>query len=187
MRILGFLFSEIFAGIKNFILYCKNKIISIYSTRKDTFSAVFAVLLVLIGSFCLWYFVNSSFWGFIFLLIVSFLVFTISLSFLGILNSILKKMCKDYVFIDGCVIPTLSGIMALVVFCSGFDIFVSDKNEKRNNYYSLSTVYVTPYGECYHEDESCITIEGHEIEEVSKEEAIDMGRRPCEICCGANN
>lgn len=42
------------------------------------------------------------------------------------------------------------------------------------------TVYVTPYGECYHR-ENCRTIKSS-CKAVSKDKATSMGRRACKVC-----
>lgn len=42
------------------------------------------------------------------------------------------------------------------------------------------TVYITPYGECYHR-KNCRTIK-YSYSAVSKQKAIKMGRRACKVC-----
>ena len=54
-------------------------------------------------------------------------------------------------------------------------------NYGRGDTDNTELVYITPYGGRFH-CSNCFTIKGHEIDEISRNEAEEMVRTPCKKC-----
>jgi hypothetical protein len=135
-------------------------------------------LVILIISGLVWYIWSVEFFGMVFFGIISFLIFCIFTPGGAHLSTILEKKFGDKIMPVGCLIMLLGPILAVTVFVSSIEYW----DLKKHYEYHDVKVYITPYGECYHKSYNCYTIKGHEINSTSKSRALDLGRRPCEIC-----
>ena len=135
----------------------------------------------LIISGLVWYIWSVKFCGMVFFGIISFLIFCIFTPGGAHLSLFLEKKYGDKTASWGCLIMLLGPILAATVFISSIDYWDHKKYYEYHGYQGIE-VYITPYGECYHNSYNCYTIKGHNIRSISESRALDMGRRPCEFC-----
>lgn len=141
-----------------------------------------SVLAVLFTSFwgCLWYFAKWKFAGMIFFLVLAFLIFGIfTTSFANGSDWLEKKFGNKVGLNIGCLGMALGPILGISLFVTSIPYWNLKERERIE---CNPTVYVTPYGECYHSSENCYTIQGHRIKAIQLYKAERQGRRPCEIC-----
>lgn len=148
--------------------------------RKEILKAAAFIFIFLVFWFLLWYNVQWKTAGFIFFLCLSLLIFgTITPLFANCGDWFEKKIGEAKGSILGCLGMALGPILGVTVFVTSIPYWDLEKREEIAN---SPTVYITPYGECFHTTSDCYTIQGHRIMEISKYKAEQKGRRPCEIC-----
>lgn len=146
----------------------------------DYLPAVGVYIGMLTISGLIWYCGSISFFGFVFWGLVSLLAFIVITPGCAHLSDFLIKKFGENIGMNiGCLGMASGIIIAIIIFVSSIPYWDYEKKYEIEN---SSTVYWTPYGECYHRTPDCFHIEGHEIHQGTEYKAGKKHLRPCNDC-----